>query len=101
MIYSVWNQSRRRYDYYEAGGPPGEVNAPPPKHLSQTKLGMTVTQASWPLPVGSRPVGSGELARGRIAHPRGGAVSGFDLDSDLLKAGLLLAAAYVLWKKVR
>jgi hypothetical protein len=77
------------------------VNAPQPKHLKVTKLGMTPTQASWPLPSGARRIGHGPLARGRVAHPSGGALADFDLDTGTVKIGLLLVAAFVLWRKWR
>jgi hypothetical protein len=101
VIYSVWNQGAKLYDYYENGARAETVNAPQPKHLSQTKLGMTPTQASWPLPLGARRTGRGSLARGRVAHPRGGAMAGFDVDTNTVKIGLLLVAAVVLWRKWR
>jgi hypothetical protein len=101
VIYSVWNQPLRLYDYFEAGAPAQAVNAPQPKHLKPTKLGMTSTQASWPLPLGARRAGQGVLAKGRIAHPQGGAMAGFDVDANTVKIGLLLVAAVVLWRKWR
>jgi hypothetical protein len=101
VIYSVWNQSAKLYDYFETSEPSSTVNAPQPKHLSRTKLGMTPTQASWPLPASARRTGRGSLARGRVAHPRGGAMAGFDVDTNTVKIGLLLVVAVVLWRKWR
>jgi hypothetical protein len=101
MIYSVWNQSVRLYDYYETPEVVSVVNAPQPKHLRATKLGMTPPQASWPLPPFARRTGRGQLARGRIASPSGGSLAGIDVDSGMIKIGLLVLAAYVLWKKAR
>lgn len=71
MVYSVWNQSKKAYDYYKAGKPLNRVNASAPKHIPNTKLGATLTQASWPLPAGARYLGSGEIAKGRIAMKKG------------------------------
>ncbi len=81
MIFSVWNQAARRYDYFETPGAPPTVNADAPKHLKPSKLGLTTVQASWPLPMGARRVGAGTQARGKIAHPRGGGGLGSVSDS--------------------
>lgn len=104
MIYSVWNQAAKAYDYYETPGSPTTVNAASPKHLRQAKLGLTSVQASWPLPAGAQRTGSGTLARGRIAHPRGGSGLGSVTDSAfglvsspfgfVIAGGLIFAA----WK---
>ena len=103
MIYSVWNQAARRYDYFETSEPASTVNAPPPKHLRPAKLGLTPTQASWPLPASARAVGSGPEARGRVAHRRGGELAGvtdsaFGLVSS--PAGFLVALGlgYAAWR---
>lgn len=100
MIYSVWNQGARQYDYYEAPGEQAKVNTPSPKHLRPSKLGLTVTQAAWPLPMSAVRRGSGPLARGRIASRGGGvALGGFDLmDPTFL---LLLAGGFLFWRSRR
>lgn len=101
MIYSVWDQSAGRYDYYRAGGEQKTANAPTPRHLRATKLGLTPAQAGWPLPAGAVKVGAGSHPRGRIASLRGGALAGIDLGSNGVKAVLLGVAGLLLWKYVR
>ena len=75
MIYSVWNQGARRFDYFETREENGKANAEPPSHLRPGKLGVTMQQAAWPLPVGAQPIGSGSYAQGMIAAPRDGAMA--------------------------
>ena len=103
MIYSVWNQAVRAYDYFEAGGSEARVNAPTPKHLRPSRLGATLQAAAWPLPVGAQHVGRGQFARGRVAVHSTGALSGvggIDL-GDPIMLGLLGLAAYVYWRSTR
>jgi hypothetical protein len=101
VTYSVWNQAKRAFDYFETPEVVSLANAPKPGHLKMTKLGMTPSQASWPLPTFARPAGSGPIARGRIAHRYGGSLAGFDLEPSTVKMGLLLVAAFLLWRKFR
>ena len=103
MIYSVWNQAARRYDYYETSEPAATVNAPAPKHLRPAKLGLTPIQASWPLPASARAVGSGADARGRIAHRRGGELAGvtdslFGVVSSPMGFVVAAGLAYAAWR---
>lgn len=100
MIYSIWNQGQGVYDYYSAGGPQETANAPKPSHLKQSKLGLTPAQASWPLPVGAKKIGSGEFARGRVASSSSRALGSFGID-DLFDYRVLLigAAAYLWWRR--
>ena len=99
MIYSVWNQGARVYDYYQSPEVQHTLNTPVPKHIRPKEYGVTVDQASWPLPASARKVGSGELAKGRIAS-RGGAGSplGAIMDSNTLGMIGLGIAAFFLWK---
>jgi hypothetical protein len=108
VIYSVWNQAAGLYDYYEGPGVADRVNAPAPRHLRETKFGMTARQAAWPLPQGVRPVGSGAAARGRVAAAPGAALSGFFdpvgivgaiITSPLLLAGVAAGVGYVIWRR--
>lgn len=67
MIYSVWNQPNRSYDYYETGIQQLGANTPSPTHIKRSDLGVPVDQVGWPLPPNSTKVGSGDIAKGRIA----------------------------------
>ena len=100
MIYSVWNQGARQYDYYETGQVQKEANTPPPRHIRPGPLGATIDQAAWPLPASARKVGSGEFARGRIASRSRDllSLSGFEVDKNTVAMIGLGLAAYLLWK---
>jgi hypothetical protein len=93
VIYSVWNQAALAYDYYEAPGGQNKVNAPQPKHLHPSKLGLTVKQAGWPLPAGAVHKGRGALPEGRIASFGSGSALG---DIELGKAGLIVLGGLVI-----
>lgn len=67
MIYSVYNYATRLYDYYQAGQPTGTHAPNPPTSLVASPLGDTPDAAAWRLPPGAKKIGSGELARGRVA----------------------------------
>jgi len=71
MIYSVWDQSKRAYDYYKTKNGHNKVNSPAPKHIPSQKLGTTIPAAAWPLPAGAKHIGSGDTAKGRVAQRRG------------------------------
>jgi len=92
--YSVWNNSARGYDYYDAPGAHG-IHAAAPPRASLNELGATPEQAAWPLPPGAVKSGSGELPQGRIAstEPK----SGHDFNVIFLYA----AAGYFLWRMMR
>jgi hypothetical protein len=96
MIYSVWNQGRGQYSYYAAPDGNPTANAPAPKHIRPGTLGVTPTQASWPLPTGAKLVGHGDHPRGRVAT-RGG-LAGFDIKKDWATLAIAGLAAWVLWK---
>lgn len=67
VIYSVYNYGTHGYDYFETVSD-NVTHAPvPPKAKDPSSLGATADQAAWPLPSGARKVGSGPVARGRIA----------------------------------
>lgn len=94
MIYSVWNQGKGSYDYYQSPDVQYKANTPKPSHLRATKLGLTVNQAAWPLPGGSRMVGSGPYAKGRIASLAGDSA----MDSNVVGIIGLGIVAFLLWK---
>lgn len=71
MIYSVWNQGKKAYDYYATKEVNGRVNTPAPRHIPSRTFGATVSQAAWPLPMGAKLIGSGKVAKGRIAARKG------------------------------
>lgn len=102
MMYSVWNQPARKFDYYETTQEQLGANTPAPKHISASKLGVPADHAGWPLPANAKLVGSGDMAKGRIArNPRIpskalGAFSGVSR-STVGMVGLGLAA-FLLWK---
>lgn len=73
MIYSVWNQATRRYDYYKAPSSTA-THAGKPAHLSglaaavtDQRMGSTPEDAAWPLPPGAQKVGAGDRAIGQVA----------------------------------
>ncbi len=103
MIYSIWNQGRGVYDYYQTPEVQDGANAPKPRHLRATQLGMVPARAAWPLPAGATKIGSGEFARGRVAGTGGVmALSGFGLE-DLFRPSVigLALVAWFIWKRRR
>ena len=106
MIYSVWNQAARLYDYYEDGTPDARANAPAPRHLGRVDtLGHTPDEAAWPLPFGARRTGSGPTAKGRVARRRGGAapaaLSGFEVPTPLVALAAIWALTFYVWRDRR
>jgi hypothetical protein len=101
VIYSVWNQGRRGYDYFEDGQSETSANVGKPDHIVNRTLGSTVQQAAWPLPTGAVPTGAGDYPVGRIAisSSRRG-LGGDEGNVKIVKAGLLLMAAALLIKYV-
>lgn len=101
MIYSVWNQGTNAFDYYEGPSVQKTLNTPVPNHIPHKDLGATIEQSSWPLPSSARKVGSGEMAKGRVASKRGGfgpSLGDFSMDTNtvgLIGFGL---AAFLLWR---
>ena len=107
MMYSVWNQGAGKYDYYQTSEVQNVVNTPAPNHLKnlggRSTLGLSVDQASWPLPMSAVKVGSGEFAKGRIASKtRGSGLAGIpiDMSSPMTWVGLAVIyfVGYQLWK---
>lgn len=98
MMYSVWDHRAKRYDYYEADGATGTHAGTPPSPLMASHLGMTPEQCAWRLPAGARKVGSGTVARGRVAATVGIAMGDFDLPSWTVPVAIGAAALYF-WRK--
>jgi hypothetical protein len=100
MIYSVWNQGTRQYDYYRTTNVQNGANTPSPSHIRTKPLGSTIDQALWPLPTSSKKIGSGEFAKGRIASRQGGILSLGAIQMDANTVGMLGfgVAAFFLWK---
>jgi hypothetical protein len=101
MIYSVWNQPSRSYDYYEANDVQLGANTPSPKHISAADLGVPVDHAGWPLPASAVKVGSGDRARGRIASRPGAQRAGLGaipMDPNTIGLVAMGVAAFLLWR---
>ncbi len=96
MRYSVYDYTRRAYDYYEAPGPGGTHAGSPPVAKSLGQVGIAADRASWKLPLGAKKVGSGERPQGRIAS-----LSGADWSSDPIRLGIIAVLAYVGWRALR
>ena len=98
MIYSVWNQAEKRYDYFANGAKNGKVHAPSPKHIrSGSKLGATAVSSAWRLPTGAKLVGHGDIAKGRVAIA---GAQDFGIPLTITQFALLGAAAWLAWKFV-
>jgi hypothetical protein len=95
MKFSVWNNARRAYDYYEARGD-ATIHAGAPPRASSNALGATPEQAAWPLPADAVKTGSGELPQGRIASRDGGQFA-IDLPQSIFYA----AVGYLIWRVLR
>ena len=102
MIYSVWDHSERRYDYYRTPEKSAEEHAPKPKHVKDHAMGATPTEAAWPLPGNARLVGHGKYPKGQIAtRSRGGlGLGALDIDSGFIKIALLSTAGLLLWREM-
>lgn len=102
LIYSVWNQGRRGYDYYETAALAERANAESPRHLRSGPLGTVPTAAAWPLPPGAKLIGHGASARGRIAWPKRMFLGlGATVDRGLVGIFGLGLAAVLLWRYLR
>lgn len=97
MIFSVWNQPARRYDYYRHPRLEGEpeANVPKPRHLTHDPRGVSPERAGWPLPRGAKKVGSGDYPVGRVA-----ALGGVDMSPNTMILLGLGIAALVMWRKL-
>jgi hypothetical protein len=103
MKYSVYDYTRRVYDYYDAPGPGGTHAGSPPKASAERvgdgvtgDLGVSPMRASWKLPMGAARVGSGELPQGRIAS-----LDGSDGEVSTKKLLVYAALGYLAWKVIR
>lgn len=98
MIYSVWSPGSRAYQYYSVGEAAAD-DTPAPKVNGGGRLGHAPGEATWELPKGATPVGSGPRAKGVVIHlaPTGS----LDLGGDKLKWILYAGIAYVALKLFR
>ncbi len=95
--YSVYDYTRRSYDYYDAPGPGGTHAGSPPAPRGIGDVGAAPERASWKLPPGARRVGGGEVPQGRIAT-----LSGVDdVFGDPVSLAMLAAAGYLAWRFLR
>lgn len=99
MIYSVWNQAKQAFDYFQTNGVQKKANTDKPSHLRSRKLGLTVTEAAWPVPSGARFIGSGDMPKGRIGTTKKG-LRGLGSFEPTTTNMLLLATAGVVAYKV-
>lgn len=100
MIYSVWQQAKGVFDYYQTPNGAAKLNTEKPSHLRNRTLGSTVDQAAWPLPANATLTGSGQQAVGRVATNKSSSALG-DASSDSNTKILLLAlSGFLLWKYV-
>lgn len=103
MIYSVWDQARRVYDYYDAPSKvDGLTSVPAPTHISSTTLGAAPDRAAWPLPSNAQPIGSGKYPRGMIAKRRGGlgGLGFFSLDFTIDNLLPWVVVGFLVWRFV-
>lgn len=97
MIWSVWDHTRKAYDYYQsANGATGTHAGTPPAPMLSPEMGMAPEESAWRVPPGARKIGSGVVARGRVATL--GGVDSIGLPSYAVPLGLGLAALYF-WRK--
>lgn len=102
MIYSVWNQSRQQFDYWEDAREQLTLNVEKPDHIQERALGSTAEQAAWPLPSDAKLTGSGMVPIGRIAaHPAGAGGALGDFEPSATKIGVLALAAVAAWQIFR
>lgn len=102
MRYSVYDYTRRMYDYYDAPGPGGTHASSPPAPRAVGDIGASPSRASWRLPIGAHKVGTGVMPQGRIAS-----MGGLDEMGDFevpTTPGYLIAyaaALYLGWRILR
>lgn len=96
--FSVYDYTRKLYDYYEGVGPGGTHAGAPPAPVFRSEIGASPEGGAWRLPMGARKVGSGVLPRGRIASTGIHLGLGDLIEDPLTKAGLLAAAGYLAYK---
>jgi hypothetical protein len=92
MIYSVWNQRKRAYDYYETSAALPKANAPKPSIKNGGELGVSVYKAAWKVPAGAKFVGSGDRARGHVANK---GLGGFDF--NISTGAMVVGGLALLW----
>jgi hypothetical protein len=93
LTFSVWNDARREYDYYQAPGTQ-TIHAPTPTAPSGTSvLGATPEEVAWKLPHGARRVGHGAMPKGRIAS-----FGASDVDASFPTWIAYVAAGYFAWR---
>ena len=103
MVYSVWDNINRKYDYYKDAVVNTDTHSPKPKHLKATKMGLTPEQASWPLPPTAKKIGSGQAGALQISSRKSvGTKKGLD-DFELppfrgINIALYGAAGYLTYK---
>ena len=100
MIYSVYDYTRRQYDYYDAPGPGGTHAGAPKITRTLGGIGAAPERASWKLPPGARKLGAGEMPRGRIASLGSTAGDLGDL-GDPQRLAVYALVAYGLWRILR
>lgn len=105
MIFSVYNPSTRAYDYYQTTTGSGATHAgAPAKSMFASALGAAPEQAAWSLPTSAQKIGSGQIARGRIATKGSLVPFAGELWQDagaIELAALAAVAAYFLWRARR
>lgn len=94
--YSVYDYTRRAYDYYEAPGADGTHAGSPPKPRETGDIGAEPERASWRLPMGATKVGTGELPQGKIAS-----LGADDGTWDVTNVAAYAVIAYVAWRMFR
>lgn len=98
MTYSVWDHAARQYDYYQSPERSQATSAPKPDHLRGKALGLAPEDAAWPLPAGSRKVGTGKHPVGFIASRESQGLGILDVDFTPTNLLLLGAVGYFVWR---
>lgn len=78
MIYSKWRPARGGYDYFQANDVdiPLANDLPTPTLPAGTDIGVASVVAGRPIPLGSKYVGSGDVAVGLVSPLEQSALSG-------------------------
>lgn len=101
MIYSVYDYDTKLYRYFEAARSGGtHADAPPRPLAGGSPKGVAPESATWRLPFGARPVGTGPFPRGSVASTAS-PLSGFDDLSTPFRVGAVLGLAYLAWKVIK
>lgn len=107
MIYSRWDPSSGRYDYFETPEALGRNDdLPVPRLPAGGAIGVASVAAGRPLPGDATPIGSGERALGSIVPTvRGGVLAGLAGAIDprwlWLGGGVVvgLGVGFLLWRR--